>query len=131
MGNVKLEPVIFYNPGKLPTMGWIYSPATKSSAYKSILPGRCSGEMVAQKLWEWPKITNPTLRPMPQRKLIPDTAWMTRNQRLDCPKPKKRTKQDLEKEFSEMLTNDILLYLWKRAGRFVGVKNINTIQRMN
>lgn len=48
---------------------------------------------------------------------MPDTVWMSRNQRLDIPKTQERTRQaGLEKKkVNEMLPNGILLYSWISA----------------
>lgn len=49
--------------------------------YQPVLPARSTVVVVAQSLWEWPTNDWSSLRSMS----MPDTAWRTRNQRLDSP----------------------------------------------
>lgn len=85
------------------------NPATKPSTYdQSILPTRCAWAMVAQNLQSGQLISYLKLQAPPQeREAMSSTNWTARNQRLDCPETKGRTR--VKKKYP----NVILLYSQK------------------
>jgi hypothetical protein len=75
------------------------------------LPARFKGRVMSQSLWEWATNDWPTSGPRHGRDSRPNTAWISRDSKLESSKTYGKTnRSDKKKKANNMIPKEILLH---------------------